>query len=80
MDFSHTADTDGFAEIDMTGNGGSAGVEPSTYELNKGQKDHGAEGVGCGARKRSMYQSIDWGGSSLEGEVLTVSTQPSVEI
>lgn len=22
------------------------------------------------------YQSIDWGGSSLEGEVLTVSTQP----
>lgn len=27
-----------------------------------------------------MYQSIDWGGSSLEGEVLTVSTQPNVEI
>ena len=23
-----------------------------------------------------MYQSIDWGGSSFEGEVLTVSTQP----
>ena len=23
-----------------------------------------------------LYQSIDWGGSSLEGEVLTVSTQP----
>ena len=23
-----------------------------------------------------MYQSIDWGGSSFDGEVLTVSTQP----
>ena len=27
-----------------------------------------------------MYQSIDWGGSSFEGDVLTVSTQPGYYI
>lgn len=27
-------------------------------------------------KEGKWYQSIDWGGSSLEGEVLTVSTQP----
>ncbi len=27
-------------------------------------------------RGGARYQSIDWGGSSFEGEVLTVSTQP----
>lgn len=26
------------------------------------------------------YQSIDWGGSSFEGEVLTVSTQPRIHV
>ena len=35
------------------------------------------EGVGVMAiDKGGAYQSIDWGGSSFEGEVLTVSTQP----
>lgn len=35
------------------------------------------EGVGVLAIDMGgAYQSIDWGGSSFEGEVLTVSTQP----
>ena len=35
------------------------------------------EGVGViEIDKGGAYQSIDWGGSSFEGEVLTVSTQP----
>ena len=29
MNFSKTADADGFAEVDVTSYGGSAGVEPS---------------------------------------------------
>ena len=30
-------------------------------------------------KEGKRYQSIDWGGSSLEWEVLTVSTQPGGE-
>lgn len=36
--------------------------------------EEGEGGIAIG--KQSTYQSIDWGGSSFEGEVLTVSTQP----
>ena len=31
---------------------------------------------GIAIDEERAYQSIDWGGSSFEGEVLTVSTQP----
>ena len=35
------------------------------------------DGVGeVAVCKEKAYQSMDWGGSSFEGEVLTVSTQP----
>ena len=36
------------------------------------EDDEGGIAIG----KKWAYQSIDWGGSSFEGEVLTVSTQP----
>jgi len=63
--FAQTADADGFAEVDVAGYGGGARVEP------------GGEGlVGWKGGGGGRYQSIDWGGSSFEGEVLTVSTQP----
>ncbi len=50
----------------MAGYGGGAGVEPGFVSWRRE-----VEGDGI-----ILYQSMDWGGSSLEGEVLTVSTQP----
>ena len=58
----------------MTGNGGGAGIEPIVYVLEKCGNDCWERPLN--AEEGEDYQSIDCGGSSLEGEVLTVSTQP----
>ena len=36
MDFSKTADPDGFAEVNVTSYGGGAGVEPGTKGVSAG--------------------------------------------
>ena len=77
MVFSKTADANGFAEVDVTSNRSGAGVEPmieSVFEVwIKGWSNGNGSVLGP---ESETYQSMDWGGSSFEGEVLTVSTQP----
>lgn len=68
MHFAQTAYAHRFAQVDVARHRGGAGVEP----VEEGVSAGGGEGGG----REDGYQSIDWGGSSLEGEVLTVSTQP----
>lgn len=69
VDLAQAADTDGLADVDVAGDGGSADVVPLLRVNNH-------------ARilwiSRWSYQSASWGGSSLEAEVLTVSTQPGM--
>ena len=78
MNFSHAANTDGLAEVDVASDGCSSGVEPSKYVSRNGQRivERIIGRRMQGTEDGGMYQSIDCGGSSLEGEVLTVSTQP----
>lgn len=71
VDLAQAADTDGLAQVDVTGNGGSADVVPRK-RVNKPI----LEIFSC--FRRWSYQSASWGGSSLEAEVLTVSTQPGM--
>ena len=62
----------------MAGDSCGAGIEPVESVLKKAERMVGRS-VGCiaqGVEEERMYQSIDCGGSSLDGEVLTVSTQP----
>ena len=78
MDFTQAADADGFAEVDVAGYGGGAGVEPMMCQRCRFGRVRWLRGGLRGERGRGMYQSIDCGGSSFEGDVLTVSTQPVV--
>lgn len=67
-----TANADGLAQVDVPGDGSGADVEPSQ------ESD-----ICCflsPARILRSYQSGSWGGSSLECEVLTVSTHPSSQV
>lgn len=55
MEFGEAAYTDGFAEVDVSGHGGGAGVVPEEPEFCVSLKTW-ALGSGEGA-----YQSMDWG-------------------
>jgi len=78
VDFAQAADADGFAEVDVAGYGGGAGVEPMMCQRGGFGRVRWLRGGWRSERGRGRYQSIDCGGSSFEGEVLTVSTQPFV--
>lgn len=73
VDLSETTDTNGLAEVDVTGDSGGADVEPEQRKqrLETKPSSHGYKDI--------SYQSAFWGGSSLEAEVLTVSTHPNQE-
>lgn len=49
MNFSHAANTDGLAEVDVASDGCGSGVEPSRYVSRNGQKRswRGLLDVGC---------------------------------
>lgn len=94
MSFAHATDADRFAQVDVPGDGGGAGVKPAVdsqlvsedmrhQSLNCVIRDDDNNNIGRtpgGAEmRRCSYQSIDCGGSSFECEVLTVSTQPIPE-
>lgn len=67
VDLAQTADTNGLANVYVTGDGGGADVEPEYMLAGFSHVDlHGD----------IANQSMDCGGSSLAWEVLTVSLQP----
>lgn len=66
VDLAETTDTDSLAEVDVTSDSSGANVEPITIR----NYTRSVRGIWT-------YQSASWGGSSLEAEVLTVSTQPA---
>ena len=75
--FSHPAHTDGFSQVNVTGHGCGASVEPIRQVSGEVERILWEESGEQGAEERGNYQSMDCGGSSFEGEVLTVSTQPN---
>lgn len=69
VDLAQAANTDGLAHVDVTGNGSGADVVPAIITVRWGRSIE--------MNRDQSYQSASWGGSSLELEVLTVSTHPN---
>lgn len=74
VDLTETVDTQGLAEVDVTGDGSSADVVP-VFQLDFHPLSSLVTEILCVCKS---YQSMSWGGSSLAAEVLTVSTHPGM--